>query len=204
MPRKIEFDRQEALHKAMEVFWERGYEATSMQNLVESMEINRFSIYNSFGCKRELFIETLKHYYSMVVAKELYQLDEESAGLDTIEGMFLHMSDSVDCCDKPNGCLLLNTINESICHEDPIIKEAGAYYQNEFRNRFARAIQRSKNRGELCEKISVEEATFLVVSFFKGFATTAPFWKQDSLRENVKAFFRLLRKEKATFHAMIM
>jgi len=49
MPRQKEFDREEVLHKAMIAFRDKGYEATSMQDLVDSMEINRFSLYETFS-----------------------------------------------------------------------------------------------------------------------------------------------------------
>ena len=59
MARHKEFDRDEALHKAIEVFWARGYNATSIQDLVEHMRINRQSIYDTFGDKHALYLESL-------------------------------------------------------------------------------------------------------------------------------------------------
>ena len=62
MARKIEFDRDEALKKSMILFWEKGYENTSMQDLVTTLEINRFSIYNTYGDKKALFHQALEYY----------------------------------------------------------------------------------------------------------------------------------------------
>ncbi len=59
MARQKEFDRDEVLHKAMEVFWTRGYEGTSIQDLVKHMGINRQSIYDTFGDKHSLFLQAL-------------------------------------------------------------------------------------------------------------------------------------------------
>ena len=66
MPRHKEFDREEVLLKAMMVFRDKGYEATSMQDLVDHMKINRFSLYETFKSKHELFLEALQAYYENV------------------------------------------------------------------------------------------------------------------------------------------
>src|SRR5467141_1819369 len=62
MGRHKEFDRAEALHKAMEVFWSRGYEAASIQDLVGAMGINRQSLYDTFGDKHSLYLSALETY----------------------------------------------------------------------------------------------------------------------------------------------
>src|SRR5713101_8471759 len=62
MARHKEFDRDEALHKAMEVFWSRGYNAASIQDLVRHMRINRQSLYDTFGDKHALYLQALDRY----------------------------------------------------------------------------------------------------------------------------------------------
>ena len=62
MPWKKQFDTDEALAKAMNAFWARGYEATSVQDLVACMGINRGSLYATFGDNRQLFIQALRRY----------------------------------------------------------------------------------------------------------------------------------------------
>ena len=62
MPRKKQFEVDEALTKAMREFWGRGYHPTSMQDLVDCMGIGRGSIYDTFGSKRGLFMRSLDHY----------------------------------------------------------------------------------------------------------------------------------------------
>ena len=73
MARRKEFDRDEALHKAMEVFWSRGYEATSVGDLVEHMGINRQSLYDTFGDKHSLYLAALDRYRE-VEGRKLFEL----------------------------------------------------------------------------------------------------------------------------------
>ena len=62
MPWEKTFDTDEVLGKAMQAFWARGYEATSIQDLLDTMGLNRGSLYATFGDKRSLFIRALRHY----------------------------------------------------------------------------------------------------------------------------------------------
>src|SRR5260370_37968341 len=75
MPRHKEFDQDQALHKAMEVFWSRGYEAASIQDLVRHMGINRQSIYDTFGDKHALYLQALDRYRA-VESRRLIELLE--------------------------------------------------------------------------------------------------------------------------------
>ena len=82
MAGKIGFDEKEKLEKAMAVFWQKGYQGTSMHDLVDAMLINRSSLYNTFGDKHDLFLSCLSYYsdimyhnYELVVKKGNNALD---------------------------------------------------------------------------------------------------------------------------------
>ncbi|TWR29449.1 TetR/AcrR family transcriptional regulator [Mucilaginibacter pallidiroseus] len=62
MARNVEFDETLAIQKAMEVFWKQGYNATSMRDLTDAMQINSSSLYNTIGDKQELFVRCVNHY----------------------------------------------------------------------------------------------------------------------------------------------
>lgn len=62
MARNVEFNEDTVIQKAMEVFWEKGYNATSMRDLTDAMKINSSSLYNTIGDKHELFVRCVKHY----------------------------------------------------------------------------------------------------------------------------------------------
>jgi AcrR family transcriptional regulator len=81
---KKKFDREEVLERAMEVFWEVGYEAAGLSRLLSAMGIGRQSMYDTFGDKRSLFLEALSHYVSTELAPIRRQLQADGSGLDNI------------------------------------------------------------------------------------------------------------------------
>lgn len=88
MPRKKQFDPGVALRQAMELFWEKGYEATSIQDLLEKMGINRFSLYDTFKGKRELFDAAMALYLAGQVAPLLEEMRLGKPGLASIRRYF--------------------------------------------------------------------------------------------------------------------
>ncbi len=85
MARPLAFDPQKTLHRATMLFWRKGYEATSMQDLVDTLEINRYSIYNTLGDKQALFELCLEYYEGRVFAHLLEALQPLEAGLPSLE-----------------------------------------------------------------------------------------------------------------------
>jgi len=71
MGRSREFDEEVALHKAMELFWEQGYEKTSMGDLVNHMGIHRKSLYDTFGDKHTLYLKAIDCYKEYIQEKKL-------------------------------------------------------------------------------------------------------------------------------------
>jgi TetR/AcrR family transcriptional repressor of nem operon len=80
MARAKAFNEDDVLDKAVEVFWAKGYEATSMQDLVNAMGIQRGSLYAAFGSKQQLFLRSLDRYGKVVVAQFLAILQSKPLG----------------------------------------------------------------------------------------------------------------------------
>lgn len=122
MPRTKQFHREEVLQKAMELFWEKGFYATSMQDLVDNLGINRASIYDTFGSKRELFdlsIDKYKAENAKRVADFLYQYVNVRQGLYELFNLLIN--DAMET-KSPAGCFVINTIGE-LQKEDNELKE---------------------------------------------------------------------------------
>lgn len=87
MVRPREFDRDEALEKATQVFWDRGYAGTSTDDLRNAMGIGRQSMYNAFGDKRQLYLEVLAKYQAKSVETHLRRLNEQPSAREGIRAM---------------------------------------------------------------------------------------------------------------------
>ena len=127
MPRSKAFDPDEALHKAMQVFWERGYEATSVQDLVQGIGINRFSLYSTFGGKHQLFVAALERYRDTIVADLVGELEQSTAGLAAIRQFFERLVNFFASAKGWRGCLITNTAVELAPHDPQAAAKVQAY-----------------------------------------------------------------------------
>ncbi len=148
MARHKEFDQDEALHKAMEVFWSRGYEAASIQDLVEHMGVNRQSLYDTFGDKHALFLQALDRYHE-VESRKLFDLLERPGSVKkALRQLFTVVIEGSLCEGGRRGCLMVNAMSElsgrckataaRTCRNMEAVE--GAFY---------RALLRGKKEGEL-------------------------------------------------------
>ncbi len=100
------FDIDEALDKALKVFWKKGYEGTSMPDLTEAMGINRPSLYAAFGNKEELFRKAVDRYTEKSKAMMAEALSAPSAR-DAVERFLRSVAEASTCAQNPRGCLLV-------------------------------------------------------------------------------------------------
>jgi TetR/AcrR family transcriptional repressor of nem operon len=125
MPWAKQFDETEALGKAMKAFWARGYEATSVQDLVDCTGLNRGSLYASFGDKRRLFLKTLEHYECHERRAWFEALRRSRPPREAILAVFEGaLAAALDEGDR-SGCFLVNTAIEMSSH-DPEVARAVA------------------------------------------------------------------------------
>src|SRR5215813_3956869 len=110
MGRPREFDVDAALDRATELFWQRGYEGTSVQDLVETLGINRASLYATFGDKAQLFESVLERYDCWVDASVGRALAPPAAGAEAMRAYFSALIPGATRKSGPRGCLVLNTV----------------------------------------------------------------------------------------------
>jgi len=111
MARHIEFCREQALQAAIEVFWSKGYEAASLEDLVTAMAIGRQSLYNTYGDKRGLFLQALTAQID-IYANTLRQHFEQSQPVKTLFSSWFHGLSQRNEKQKRLGCMLINTSME--------------------------------------------------------------------------------------------
>jgi TetR/AcrR family transcriptional regulator, transcriptional repressor for nem operon len=117
-----QFDRNEALDRAMVTFWTRGYEATSIDDLVEATGIGRGSLYGTFGDKRQLFLAALDRYWNTVGMEMFAELSDPDAR-HAIERMFDALIRRASNPKFPRGCLFTNTSLECPTCGDEIARK---------------------------------------------------------------------------------
>ena len=117
-----QFDRDEVLDRAMAAFWTRGYEATSIEDLVEATGIGRGSLYGTFGDKRQLFLAALDQYWNTVGMEMFAELSDPDAR-HAIERMFDALIRRASNPKFPRGCLFTNTSLECPTCGDEIARK---------------------------------------------------------------------------------
>ena len=147
MPRPKSFDRDEVLEQAMNLFWDSGYGATSIQDLENHLSINRVSLYREFGSKHDLFLAALDHYCDEVMSSGLELLTSSSDGLASIRRFF---EMTLEALEEGNwrSCLMSNSASELARHDRDTARRAE---QNAARvdGAFLSALTRARGLGEL-------------------------------------------------------
>lgn len=115
-----QFNLEDVLARAMAVFWQRGYEATSMQDLVDAMGINRGSLYATFGDKRQLFLRALRNYCGAHIDAMLAELQRLPSPRDRITSLFEREAEEAVADSGRNGCFLTNIALERVAHDPEI------------------------------------------------------------------------------------
>jgi TetR/AcrR family transcriptional repressor of nem operon len=147
MPRTKDFDRDQALRRAADVFWDHGFEGTSTEDLLRAMGIGRQSMYNAFGDKRRLYLEALQHYQAESGAELFERLRAASSPLSALTGVLLAVARQ-SAEDRNRGCMAVNAATE-FGEADP---EVGAVVNSGVmlcHAAFERVLAEAKRRGEV-------------------------------------------------------
>ncbi len=146
MPRTKEFRPEEALDAAMQLFWRKGYGATSMRDLLDGMGIGRGSFYDTFGDKHALFLAALDRFERARTS----WMDEtlEGSGLDGIEEIFRRSIEGLVGFEPRRGCLLANTAVELAPHDPEVAARISRYVQRT-EEAFTGALVRAQGAREI-------------------------------------------------------
>jgi TetR/AcrR family transcriptional repressor of nem operon len=147
MARTKEFDPDEALQAALELFWRRGYEATSMADLVEGLGIGRASIYATFGSKRELYLRALERYSEQQDPERLNELSQPGPVLPAVRALVLRYAQAGEE-DRKRGCFVTNTAVELAPH-DPVAARRVQASLDCLETALTAALLRARAQGEL-------------------------------------------------------
>ncbi len=112
MPKTKQFDEAAVLNKARDVFWKKGYNGTSIDELVEATGLSRSSIYDSFGDKHGLYIKALKHYQEEALAYILKDIPAKLSPKKKIARIFRNNIEQSLSDRQRKGCFILNSTTE--------------------------------------------------------------------------------------------
>jgi TetR/AcrR family transcriptional regulator, transcriptional repressor for nem operon len=150
MARSKEFDEREVLLKAMHLFWEQGYEKTSLQDLVEHMGVHRRSLYDTFGDKHTLFIKTMEQYAKITDATIKAEAQRGRTAKESIRLIFDYLIETNG--ERPIGCFFVNSATE-LAYRDPVVSELTSEGFNKEEQLLVELLQKGQQAGEISADI---------------------------------------------------
>ena len=172
MPWEKSFDEEQVLDAAMRVFWEKGYDATSIADIVAVTGASRYGLYDLFGDKRALFLRVLDRYLDIVICGYLGDLLMEDASAETIRAYFEHLISIAEQPEIRFGCLMCSTAIE-LAAEDDIIRKKVHDYFDWLTSLFERALQNSVARKDMPASTKVKELALYLTGLVQGGAVFA-------------------------------
>lgn len=166
MPRTKCFNREDALQKAMGAFWARGYEATSIQDLVDCMGINRGSLYDTFGDKHKLFLAALDQYTSSSLSRG-NNLQSEGNSVEILNDFLFGFMYRVLGDPENRGCFVTNTTVERSSYDEKCAERLRDYY-DVLEDDLKSLIGRGQDAGEIPLKRSAADLAAFFVGVMQG------------------------------------
>jgi TetR/AcrR family transcriptional regulator, transcriptional repressor for nem operon len=167
MPRAKAFDPSVALDRAVELFWQKGYEGASMTMLLQAMEISRQSLYDTFGDKHKLYLAALDRYHTNLHVELKRLMDTHESGRAAIRAVFDMVGREV--LDRPEhrSCMMANAALELGQHDDAVRgRVAGHLAQVE--DLFHAALERDRAVGEIAAGRDTQAAARCLVNAIHG------------------------------------
>lgn len=139
MGRLRKFDDADAIERAIDCFWARGYEATSVRDLADHMGMGGASLYNAYGGKRALFTTALERYADRTSRQRIARLEASGRPKEAIVAFFAEIIDRSLADPQRRGCLFVNSALDVAPHDAELGKLVGSYL-DEVRAFFQRCI----------------------------------------------------------------
>ena len=177
------FDRDKVLIQALQLFWRKGYTATSVEDLVSALHLSRSSFYDTFGDKRSLFLEALKLYSARVISHMARTLNESPSPLAGIQTLFDELTAGAGSESGARGCFMVNSVAELVPY-DPDVTAIAVAYSDALQRLFSEALTRAAANGTLTRKETPEILAAYVFNAMQGIRILI---KSGATREQVQA-----------------
>ena len=160
MVRPREFDTNEALDQALHVFWEKGYAAASLRDLITRMGIGKSSFNEAFGSKRALFLAVLDRYGDMSLAQTKACLEGDVSPRQAIADFFGMAVDGLLTQKGRHGCLAVNVAVELAAHDPEVAARVNGIFE-----RMASALQQAIARGQTVGEIRADRSSGVLAGY---------------------------------------
>jgi TetR/AcrR family transcriptional regulator, transcriptional repressor for nem operon len=184
MARTKDFDENEVLTRAMNLFWSRGYGATSMEDLVNELGISRSSLYDTYTDKHTLFIKALGNYQHMSAEKIREIAAHPGPAKETVKKLIELSTDNFLGGKNRKGCFLVNAgvevaphdkeVNNMVCRNDQEMEEV--FYQ---------VIQKGKKKGEIKNRRDARSLARFIFNTMKGLQVTSKSASDKSFADDI-------------------
>nr|ABY83180.1 Azi42 [Streptomyces sahachiroi]BFD88304.1 TetR/AcrR family transcriptional regulator [Streptomyces sp. Xyl84] len=167
--RPREFDKERTLERALELFWSRGYGATSIQDLVDALAVERGSLYGAFGDKRRFYLEAVRLYWEVYERHLTAALDTRPL-LPALREILTHparLDELISDLGVPQGCLIGNTTAELVPQDSEATQIVTRSYHR-FTDIVAAALRRAQADGEVTDTCSPEAQAQLLLYIVQG------------------------------------
>ncbi len=154
----------------MRVFWKKGYDGTSYDDLVEGTGVSRAGLYKCFGDKRSAFMRCLDYYVNTVVRDFTAPMRELNAGLQEIRDYFSSIMNAMTKKDA-YGCLAVNSVGEKITDENKDIRDKIYGMHKLLKVSFVHALKNAQKNGELAKGLNIEAKAHHLLGTAVGAAT---------------------------------
>ncbi|MBF2709436.1 TetR/AcrR family transcriptional regulator [Flavobacterium soyangense] len=192
MARTKNFNQEEILDKAVELFWINGYNATSANDLVENLGLSRSSLYDTFGDKRTLFVKSLQRYRSKIVNNMLFLVEHSTDIKKTIEEVFKLVIEQDIHSKISKGCFMVNSAIElSACDEEiALIVMAN---QTDIVSTFEIAILKGQNLGQITTNFNANHLANFLYNSISGIRVAIKYNQNlDAINDIVKINLAIL------------
>ncbi|WP_417881225.1 TetR/AcrR family transcriptional regulator [Vibrio sp.] len=193
MARRSNFNKDEKLIEAMQLFWQQGYANTSISDLVEHLAINRFSLYNTFGDKHALYINALNYYFENISKPAAKPLFDSNANLETLTDFLLKFSNLQK--SQQFGCFIQNALLEH-ANRDQDVQLTGRCLFTHLSDGVTSCLNHAKAQGQLSESMDISSLTDLILTQIQGMRVLGKAKQYDRLDNATNMLIRILNANK--------
>jgi TetR/AcrR family transcriptional regulator, transcriptional repressor for nem operon len=189
--RTKEFDPDAALRAALDLFWRKGYEATSIQDLVDHLGIGRASLYATFGTKHDLYLRALDRYSEEMNGKAASALFPEGNALAAVKQLIRSFAEDAKVDPDRKGCFVTNTAIECLPHDELAARRVDIGLGG-LESAIAGALVRAQSQGELSHDKDPYSLARFLVTLVQGIRVIAKRPDQQRLTDAVDHALSLL------------